>query len=433
MGIFGSISDALIIAFYNVLLFHFFAAKRNKSNKFTILAVIVLGCLYFVFSYLFFEWFYLKAAAIAGVTAVVIFLLFQIGFAKSLVLSTFCYAAQTAVEYVTLVIIDKIAPLIAGEPSNIITFGAGYIGSKVILLGIILWTGKKLGRKKQDVLTGREWCCLFAISLITIFLIAAMVVKDDLFHAGTLSSSNTYIAIGVVTVNSIVCYLVYCIMEREMRLKEHAVFCEKVKSETAMYRSISENLEKQRKRTHEYKNQIAVIRALAAKEQHQELKAYLEKIDNELLLSTDAIDTNNVIVNAILNTKYREAGGKGITFVLKVNDLSKLRMAQEDIVIILSNLLNNAFEAASQCKDKIVKLKFVLERAQAVISVKNSMETKPVVEDGKFQTTKNKEAQEHGIGIRNVAETVEKYGGKYVIDYDEKSFRITILIPDISV
>ncbi len=433
MEIFVGILDGLLIAFYNVLLFHFFAAKRNKSNKFTIFAAVVLGCIYSVLSYIFYEWFYIKATAIVSVNAVVMFLLFQIGFAKSLVLSTFCYGAQTAVEYTMLVMTGKVASLIAGKPlylSNTIAFSVGFIGSRVILLGIILWTGKQLGRKKHEVLTGREWWCLFAVSFITIFLIAAMMVKEDLFRAADLSSSNTYIAIGVVVVNVIVCYLVYSIMEREMQLREYAVFREKVKSETAMYRSISENLERQRKRTHEYKNQIAAIHALTADEQYQELKAYLEKIDNALSLNMDAIDTNNVIVNAILNTKYREAGGKGITFVLKVNDLSKLRMAEEDIVVILSNLLNNALEAAGQCKDKIVKLKFVLEGEQAVISVKNSMETKPIAEDGKFRTTKTGEAGEHGIGIHNVVETVEKYGGKYVIDYDEGNFQITILIPN---
>ena len=434
MGIFVCILDALLISFYNILLFHFFADKRNKSNTLNIFAAVVLGCLYGVFSFVFVDWFYLKAAAIVAVTSFLMFLLFQIGFPKSLVLSTFCYGVQLAVDYVVFVIIGKTALLIAGRQlylSNEIAFSVGFMGSRAILLGIILWTGKKLG-KKHDVFTGREWWCLFAISFITIFFVASLVVKNDLLYAMDLSSSYIYIAIGIVVINSIVCYLVYSIMEREVQLREHAVFREKVKSETAMYRSISENLEKQRKRTHEFKNQIAAIRALAADKQYQELNAYLEKIDNAML-GMDAIDANHVIVNAILNTKYREAGHKGIVFVLKVNDLSSLKMAEEDSVVILSNLLNNALEAAGVCKDKIVKLKFVLEGEQAVISVKNSMATKPIVEDGEFQTTKTKEAGEHGIGIRNVVETVKKYGGKYVIDYDEENFQITILIPNISV
>lgn len=44
-----------------------------------------------------------------------------------------------------------------------------------------------------------------------------------------------------------------------------------------MYHSISENLDRQRKRAHEYKNQIAVISALASGGQYEELLAYVKK------------------------------------------------------------------------------------------------------------------------------------------------------------
>jgi hypothetical protein len=54
------------------------------------------------------------------------------------------------------------------------------------------------------------------------------------------------------------------------------------------------------------------------------LKKYTEKLDKDLMASTDVVDTNNIIVNAVINTKYREATEKGIVFVLVVNDLSEL-------------------------------------------------------------------------------------------------------------
>ena len=45
-------------------------------------------------------------------------------------------------------------------------------------------------------------------------------------------------------------------------------------------------------------------------------------------------------------------------------------------------------------------------------------------------TTKTREAGEHGMGIRNVIEAIEKYGGRYVIDYDNEYFQFSILIPN---
>lgn len=175
---------------------------------------------------------------------------------------------------------------------------------------------------------------------------------------------------------------------------------------------------------------MAVISAFAEQGAWQELRAYIEKMETTLRHRMDAVDTNHVIVNAILNAKYREAVSRGIVFVLKVNDLSALRLEDEDIVVILSNLLNNALEACGQCEEKRIKLKFVLENGQIIISVKNSMAAKPLVENGKVLTSKTKDRQEHGVGIQNVVESVEKYGGRYMIDYGNGEFQFSILIPN---
>ena len=63
-------------------------------------------------------------------------------------------------------------------------------------------------------------------------------------------------------------------------------------------------------------------------------------------------------------------------------------------------------------------------------SVKNSIGTELAVEKGKLLTTKADNTDEHGLGIKNVAEAVERYGGRYVIDYDKGFFQFTILLPN---
>lgn len=418
-----------------ILLFQSFGVKRNKKNRFILfIEAAVLACFYFVISVFLYEWFFIKAIAVLAVTSIIMLLMFQIRCSKALVLSALFYVVNLIAEWITLVIAGRAVPLISGRPLDLtdsFTLNSVSAISKVLLLGIVLAIRKMVGKKTADVLTVRELWALVTVSFITIFSVGAMAIEIDFVNHTSQPVSFMYVAIGILAINFIVYYLINDVMEREVKLREHAAFREKVKSETAMYRSISENLEKQRKKTHEYKNQIAVISALAAGEQHQELKAYIEKIDQAMHLSMDAIDTNHVMVNAILNTKYREAQDKGIVFVLKVNDLSELKIAEEDIVIILSNLLNNAIEACERCKDKVIKLKFVLKEGQAVISVKNSMESQPIAENGQLLTTKTVEKGEHGMGVQNVIEAVEKYNGRYLIDYEKEKFQFSILIPNL--
>lgn len=66
-------------------------------------------------------------------------------------------------------------------------------------------------------------------------------------------------------------------------------------------------------------------------------------------------------------SRYIEETNKGIAFVVKINDLSNIGITDEDIVVILSNLLNNAIEACEQCESKMIKLKFAQQEEKNMV------------------------------------------------------------------
>lgn len=142
------------------------------------------------------------------------------------------------------------------------------------------------------------------------------------------------------------------------------------------------------------------MNALLKKKNYDVLEEFMDKINGQIRKELDCICTNHAIVDAVLNTKYSETKEKGIVFVLKINDLSHLSISDEDIVVILSNLLNNAIEACDRCKGrKVIKLKFVMEKDDIILSVKNTYEGAVVYKDGELQTTKD-DSDRHGIGIK---------------------------------
>lgn len=422
-------------AFCCIWMFQSFAIKRRADKRWiTPVSVVVLCFAEWAIINVIYEELMIKAIVLISVLSLAMFLLYQIRFIKAFVLTMLFYGIMLVSDYMSLVIIGTIFPGRFWDLSDVFIFYGMRIFCISLAYGMIFYIRKMLGSKATDIFTVKEWYALAAISLINIFSIISITYETDWAEYAsrplTIDPFHIHVAAGILCINLIGYYLIHSITEREVKIREHAVFREKVKNETAMYRSVSENLEKQRKRTHEYKNQLAAISALAEQGAYQELRTYIEKMETALQHRMDAVDTNHVIVNAILNTKYREAVSKGIVVVLKVNDLSALKMEDEDIVIILSNLLNNALEACERCEDKRIKFKFVLEDGQAVISVKNSMAAEPVVEDGALLTTKTKEAEEHGMGIQNVAETIEKCGGRYMVDYGRGEFQFSILIPN---
>jgi sensor histidine kinase YesM len=50
-------------------------------------------------------------------------------------------------------------------------------------------------------------------------------------------------------------------------------------------------------------------------------------------------------------------------------------------------------------------------------------------ENGEIKSTKMLRTEEHGVGIKNIIEVIEKYNGSYVIKNDEGEFYFSIVIP----
>lgn len=99
-----------------------------------------------------------------------------------------------------------------------------------------------------------------------------------------------------------------------------------------------------------------------------------------------------------------------------------------DLINIVSNLSNNAIEAACKCEEGFVNVSLFTEKEGTIVIYKfeNNYRDAPVENQEKFITLK-RDKSAHGIGLKCVRDIVEKYGGLTKIDYDGKIFRITIM------
>ena len=101
---------------------------------------------------------------------------------------------------------------------------------------------------------------------------------------------------------------------------------------------------------------------------------------------------------------------------------------RSDMVVLLSNLLDNAIEACQQY-DKGDKAIHVMAVAQQdfFISVRNTSEPVVII-SGSIPTTKP-EPQMHGFGLANIQLILEKYSGEYTMFYENGWFQFTADIP----
>ena len=405
-----------------------------KNNKKVILSVLVLIlllrlCICFLNKYTI-----IKMLMIIVIMLLVMRFLYDISIVKALILVFFVQSIMTLIDYIIIMILAKLYGDITALES-----ASGLIGRLIIILSrLILFVGliilSRISTKKNNSVTAdmsdKEWIQFLIFPIFTIcavMLMTSSVIKS--YHSDIIAIYYI-IAIGLIVLNLVVFHLISEILENSRNMKEAEALRQQSIGQLELYNSMRENYNIQRQRTHEYKNQIVCMDMLMKKKDYSKLEDYIGNISDGLDAQLDMVDTNNDVVNAIFNAKYYEAIKNDVLVVLKINDLSDIKISDNDIVTILSNLLDNAIEAAKQCDigKRIVKIKMLYEDAVLSIAVSNSYKAEPVLtEDGYIRTTK-KDREEHGWGMRNVVATLEKYNAEYIIDYKNGEFVFSIIM-----
>ena len=193
---------------------------------------------------------------------------------------------------------------------------------------------------------------------------------------------------------------------------------------------MEEKLDLQKSLNHDFRNHLNCLQRLVEHRNYEEVKTYLAQLNHKYSVEAEQIDTHNVIINTVLNDKYNEAKEIGAAIVLQIGDLSAVCMEELDIILLLSNLLNNAIEALKECEnEKILRIKLELKQEEFLISVQNSFEGDRKKNGELYTTTKKKDAELHGYGIKNIRNTAEKYGGFCQFDSLDSEFHAVVCIP----
>lgn len=430
LGYLESISVIIMETVCCKLFYEAFAKKRNEDRLNDYLFIILLSGTNFMLVYFVGQKMLVKQILIILVTGLIMFMYADIKLWKSFCIALLFQSLLLAVDYMFylyyLFMNERISLSFSGyEFSRDLSDAL----AKLTLFMTVLFLKTKIAKgDAEDILKGAEWLRFIIFPIFSILVLCAMAWTsggNDNFKVGNI---DFIIAFGLVAINIIVFYLVCDILKRERRIREDDMFRIKVRNQTELYKALYTNYEKQRKKAHEYKNQVLCMEGLLKKKQYDELEKYIDNISGKLSGERSCIRTNNALVDAIINTKYKEMEEKGILCVLVLTELGGLPMEDDDVVVILSNLLNNAIEACEKCEKKTVKIKLVKEDNDIVISVKNTYNGVIKKDCNDFVSTKD-DTDGHGFGIKNIRESVSKYGGTCSITYDDIEFSFSILIP----
>ena len=195
-----------------------------------------------------------------------------------------------------------------------------------------------------------------------------------------------------------------------------------VKREKEQVESLMDSYSEQRLLTHDFRNQLLALDGLLKRQEYQEMQVYLTQLLNSDIQLERVINTGNPMVDVLLGRAYKEAGQDGITVEFEVGNLQELHLQDDELVILLSNLLDNAIEAAKNAeKEKRIILRLKQQDETFILTVLNT-----VAESQESGKTKNKLL--HGYGLQNVERVLRKQGGDYAVQCKDGWYQFTAVI-----
>lgn len=421
--------QGVCIVFYEALccklFFDVFFEKKKKEVS-NLAAVLILAVLFMVTATV---TFYLNLQVIKGIAAILIVILFanwyyEGGRIVKIFVGLAFYGIITCMDYLMMVLAERFLGLSLLEQPVVET--TVVLLEKSVLFVCVLGMNSFRGKKNTETrIKNSEWIILMGFPILTVFTIFFLVYsyKDENSAWGYLM-----IAFGMVAVNIVMFLLVQYLHEKETTLQQLLLLRESSKEKMQAFHQTNASNEYQKRILHDYKNQLTYISGLLQEGKFESAQNYTEKLTHSMNAGLNVVDVNHPVLNVILNQKYHLASESHVAIQFELNDLSDLSMEEQDLVILLSNIMDNAIEASRESEQRVIHVKMILEENIMTLSVKNTVKQAVEIQNNTIVTTKP-DKENHGIGLQNVKQVIEKYDGMDMKRYSRGWFYYTALIP----
>ncbi len=418
----------IIACVFDALLAGYFITKFNNSKFFSV-KTLIFGVTYSTFNIT--NLFLIYFSPYSSIINTFLLLLFSIsltesGVIKRIIAPTIFEGALILGNTIVLVLISLIVDAEFSQIAN----DRGLIKIFVILfcklflcmvLSLILrFTAKQREFTYKDVF-------LLILFPITLFLELTIMVKIALtypvgeiygyFVAAVFALFLTYIGIY---------YMVYRIVKNNKIALEKEFYRQMLSFEEKRYDDMNESLEQMRKIKHDITHQFCSVKAKLDKQDWDGASKELDKIMCNVNSTGTIIQTENKILDYIVNTKLGKLNG---VTILVSGDITDLKLIDDlDLSIILGNIIDNAVEAVTGMENPKIELSFSRKDYYLNIVCGNSIRSSVLKENPDLITSKPNKIS-HGYGIKSVRGIVERYNGQLRFFESDDDFFVHIMIP----
>lgn len=270
-------------------------------------------------------------------------------------------------------------------------------------------------KSKSFTLKLDEWVGIAAVFIISVFI---LIYAAEIQYEKIDSRLNMIVLVyGIAMIN----ILTFVFVNKMAQKNKNEILLQMMqvheKEQRKAFQSLEDMYRTMQILKHDMKNEwIVIYRAIKSGQYDYAEKAAEKMLNSKIESFEEYISISNPAINALLNYKFNIAKQKGINITSYVQEDFET-FDDYDIVMLISNLLDNAIEASEKVSDTEVDITITTKKNYLNIVIANKIDNSVLKENRRLKTTKSDTAN-HGLGIKSVKQICEKYNG--MIDYYEK-------------
>lgn len=294
---------------------------------------------------------------------------------------------------------------------------------RLLMTGIVLWKmrdnqdeeesscSQKAGQGINRILSGIAVAGIFGV----VFLSGQNVIaiEDE--------EMTTWIIFSMLILMAVLFFH----LSRQYEMEKKIAQLETEKNELLLrdYRLLKDTYAANARLFHDFHNHIEALHRYLVSDQAAEAVRYLEGLRTPIEAVTQSVWTGDEAADYLLSSRQALAASRQIQIRYYIEYPRHTNIRSIDLVAILGNLLDNAFEAVDGTEGELRFVDLTIRRIHEMLIIKlvNGCQKAPVIEEGEVKTTKQ-DKELHGWGLKSIRTAAERYDGTVETEYENNRF-----------
>lgn len=264
------------------------------------------------------------------------------------------------------------------------------------------------------------------LTIVVVVFYFAYTILLQFYLGMKLNQRLVYITLLSLVLSVIgIAILVYYISELEHKQQETQFSLQKLEMEQSNYQQLNEVSKEVKIMKHDLKHDYALIESYLKGRKYSKIKEIVQTRMHNLQDVTTNINSDNELINTIINYKIMIANSKNIKVNYEINVSNREYMKDYHLNELISNLIDNAIDNCSKIDPKIEI--FIEEDVFLYLEVINQIDESVLNRNPDLRTSKK--GDNHGHGIKSVKRIVNEYRGSIKFFEKDNKFHVSIIIP----